>query len=205
MTPDQIYERTQESVVTIQTYDSRGMNIGSGRGVVISDDGIIVSNHHVFAECVDFKVSAGSVTLGELDVLYYDEKIDLILLKAKKGILNPLNLCDPQKIKVGQIVYSIGNPLGEFENSIASGLISGFRNMNGNDFKHIQFTSSISPGNSGGALVNETCELVGITTFHRRGGNDLYFAVPASLITEALAASKTYVPANGLFWVSCET
>lgn len=190
MKPELIYETAQESVVTIITYDFKGEVSGTGSGVVISDDGMIVTNYHVLRGCMDFAVRAGEITIRDVDVLAFSFERDLAVLKPKKKVMKPVSLCDPDKLKIGQTVFSIGNPLGEFENTFSGGMISGFRELDQNDFRYIQFTSPISPGNSGGALLSEECELIGITTMSRRDGNDLYFAIPINVIDEVRKESE---------------
>jgi len=192
MKPEEIYETAQESVITITTYDSKRIATATGSGVLISQDGVVVSNYHVLEGCHDFTITAGEIIITDADVIAFDSDKDLVLIKMKRALLKPIKLCEPKDIKIGQIVYTLGNPLGEFDNTFSAGLISGIR-KSGNSHMYIQFTAPISPGNSGGALLNEKCELIGITTMSRRDGNDLYFAMPVEMITELHDSKSNYL------------
>lgn len=192
MLPEQIYEKANESVVTIITYDFNGNQLGSGSGVVISDDGRIVSNSHVFEDCENFEIRKGGITISDVEVLDQYSEYDLILLKIKPGIFKPLKFSKPEDVKIGKNVFSVGNPLGLFENTIAEGIISGLRNLYSNEMTYIQFTAPISGGNSGGALLNDNCELVGITSMSRKNANDIHFAIPANEITNIFTEDKLH-------------
>ncbi len=147
---------------------------------------------------MDFAVRAGKITIRDVDVIASSFEMDLAILKPKKKVMKPVRLCDPDKLRIGETVYSIGNPLGEFENTFSGGMISGFRKIDQNDFRYIQFTSPISPGNSGGAILSDECQLIGITTMSRLGGNDFYFAIPINAIDEVRKESE------GLKTVECK-
>ena len=82
--------------------------------------------------------------------------------------------------------------MGKFENTIAEGIISGLRNLYSNEMTYIQFTAPISGGNSGGALLNDNCELVGITTSSNDNANDVHFAIPAYEITNIFTEDKLH-------------
>jgi len=86
-------------------------------------------------------------------------------------------ICKSSSLKVGQKVYAIGSPLG-FENSMSEGIISGLRNYDEMERNLIQITASISPGSSGGAVVNDKGELIGISTLSAKEGQNLNFAIP---------------------------
>jgi len=213
MLPEQIYEKANESVVMIVTYDFNGNQLTSGSGVVISEDGRIISNTHLFEECESFEIRKGGIIISEVDVFDLYSEFDLILLKVKPGIFKSLILAQPDDIKIGKEVFSIGNPLGYFENSFSEGIINGLSKNEMNDIVYIQFTAPISPGNSGGVLLNEECELVGVNTSSITEGNDIYFTIPSIKINNNFkeenlyynGASKYYLFAcNALSVLNCK-
>lgn len=164
------------SVVMLTAVNSKGEIISSGSGIIIGSDGLTVTNHHVIEDSDAFAVR----TENDDNVYWMTEIIkvnaawDLALIRINKN-LKPLKLCaEPQKLMRGQEVVAIGSPLGFF-NSVSDGIISGFRG--GEDAKYIQFTAPISPGSSGGALLNMYGEIIGITSGHIGESQNINLAV----------------------------
>jgi hypothetical protein len=164
------------SVVMIGTYDKNKNCIKTGSGVVISDNGHILTNFHVISNGYYFGIQIEN----EDDIYFTDEIIkynnldDLAILKIeyyKRKI--PIYNTNNELVR-GQKVVAIGSPLGLF-NSVSNGIISGFRTLN--DISMIQFTAPISHGSSGGALLNLEGQLIGIITAGFDSGQNINLAV----------------------------
>ncbi|GAA0328592.1 YceG family protein [Bacillus carboniphilus] len=158
-----------KSVVLINVYDHKKEIMGRGSGVVITTDGFILTNFHVIQNGVVFGiVFENNETEYFTDSLVkYHQDYDLALLKIEERT-EPLLINPQEKLVRGQKIVAIGSPLGLL-NTISDGIISGFR-----DFKEIellQITAPISPGSSGGALLDLYGNLIGITTAGFEGQN----------------------------------
>ncbi len=164
------------SIVMIAVHDSRHEVIGTGSGIMIGRGGYILTNDHV--------VSGGrffSVRMEDDEEIYptdeiikYNYNLDLAVIRISRQ-LNPLPIYNgAQKLVRGQKVVAIGSPLGLF-NSVSDGIISGFRNIRNVDM--IQFTAPISPGSSGGAVLNMQGEVIGISTAGFDDGQNINLAV----------------------------
>ena len=160
-----------------------------GSGVIVRDDGTVVTNNHVIEGADDIKVALADGREFASTVVMKDERLDLAVLKIKgNGPFKVLPLGDSDKVEVGDLVLAIGNPFGVGQ-TVTSGIVSGLaRNQitEGSDFSFfIQTDASINPGNSGGALIDMRGALIGINTaiFSRGGGsNGIGFAIPANLV-----------------------
>ena len=160
---------------------------GLGSGVIVSEDGYILTNTHVVdgADEIEVVLSDGKKTY-EATMVGTDPQTDIAVLKIEERNLPAITLADSNNVEVGDVVFAIGNPLGVGQ-SVTMGIVSakgrsGFGMTEYEDF--IQTDASINPGNSGGALVNAKGRLIGINTFivSRSGGNQgLGFAVPVNL------------------------
>ena len=172
--PSQIFDDVASSIVVITTCSADGGSLGSG--FIVSSDGIVVTNFHVVAnaEGVDVKLKNGK-SYPVTGVVDYDPVRDICVLKIDARNLNVMPLGSSDSLIQGQKILVIGAPLG-LEYSISDGLFSGQRDYFGQEV--IQFTAPISPGNSGGPLLNMQGQAIGITTFTNVGGQNLNFAVP---------------------------
>ena len=173
-TPSQIFDDVASSIVVVTTRSADGGSLGSG--FIVSDDGIIVTNFHVVAsaEGVDVKLKNGK-SYPVTGIVDYDPIRDICVLKIDARNLNVMPLGSSDNLIQGQRVLVIGAPMG-LEYSVSDGLFSGMRDSFGQEV--IQFTAPISPGNSGGPLLNMQGKVIGITTFTNVGGQNLNFAVP---------------------------
>ncbi len=166
--------------------DERGGQSGLGTGVVVSDDGIILTNHHVAGEAdiINIKTDDGRTLKAER--IGTDPKSDICVLKLKSGSVPAAKLGDSDNLKIGEWVVAAGNPFG-LENTITAGIVSakGRSIMGGGQFEDfIQTDAAINPGNSGGPLVNLNAEVIGINTaiFSRNGGYmGIGFAIPINM------------------------
>ena len=179
MTPSQVYESVKDSVVVVKVYDRQGKQTGLASGVVLPS-GDIVTNYHVIKAGIRYTVGRGEqvipATLRE-----GDPEVDLGLLTAPGLEAKPARLGKAGELKVGEPVYAVGAPEG-LELSLSEGIVSQLR---GGPPPLIQTTVAISPGSSGGGLFNAAGELVGITTFYLKEGQNLNFALPVEWIAEA--------------------
>jgi Do/DeqQ family serine protease len=164
-----------------------------GSGVILSPDGIVVSNYHVVGQATDIRVVLADRREFEARVLLGDEESDLAILKLD-GVeaLPHLSLRDSDDVQVGELVLAIGNPFGVGQ-TVTSGIVSGLARSGtatGNARGYfIQTDAAINPGNSGGALIDVNGDLIGINTsiLTRSGGsNGIGFAIPANLVAQFL-------------------
>lgn len=163
---------------------------GAGSGVIIRQDGYIVTNNHVISGAKEIIVSLadGRSLPGEL--IGADEMTDLAVVKVDAADLPAAELGDSDDIVVGEPAIAIGNPMGlEFQGSVTSGVISALnRSLTIQDrtLKLIQTDAAINPGNSGGALVNADGKVIGINSakIARDGVEGMGFAIPINTVKE---------------------
>lgn len=167
-------------------------NLNLGTGIIISDNGYIVTNWHLAGN----KYSSCYVTLenGQIyngNVVWADSDLDLAIVKISITGSKYLKLGDSDNIKLGQRVYAIGNPIGvEFQRTVTSGIISGINRtikIEEDDVSSymeglIQTDASINKGNSGGPLINESGELIGINSIKIESAEGIGFAIPINII-----------------------
>jgi len=171
--------------------------IGAGSGFFVSADGLILTNKHVVSD------NAASYTVLTQDGKKYDAKVlaqdpgnDLAIVKIDIHNAPFLALADSGKAQIGQRVVAIGNSLGQYQNTVTSGIISGIgrRITAGSDMGSeelsgvIQTDAAINPGNSGGPLLNLAAQVIGINTAIDQQGQLVGFAIPANDAARALAS-----------------
>ena len=161
----------------------------SGSGVIISKDGYIVTNNHVVSGADEIKVTiASDKKTYTAKLIGTDAKSDIAIIKIDAKDLNAVTFFNSDKVKVGDVVFALGNPFGVGE-TITQGIVSATRRsgigiVEYEDF--IQTDASINPGNSGGALINSAGNLIGINSaiISRSGGNDgIGLAIPSNMVT----------------------
>ncbi len=171
-------------------------NIGSG--FIISADGLIITNKHVVADTqASYKVLTNDNKTYEVAKIYRDPLNDLSILKINTTGLKALPLGDSSTVKLGQLAIAVGTPLGEFKNTVTSGIISGLgRGINaGSPFEGyvekldnvIQTDAAISPGNSGGPLLNSKGQVVGVNVAVAAEGQNIGFALPVNVVKDLIA------------------
>jgi hypothetical protein len=184
-----------KSVVVIETKDGLGKSLGQGSGFIVSSDGKVVTNYHVIqgASSAEIRFPDGASYSVEGLVASSPER-DLVVLKIKttSSEFRFLSLSDSDRVEVGEQVVAIGSPLG-LEATVSPGFISGVREVNG--LKLFQTTAPISPGNSGGALINLAGEVVGVPTLSLTSvrqsatvSQNLNFALPSNYVRELVSA-----------------
>ena len=174
-----------------------------GTGFLISKEGLIVTNRHVVDDRdASYKVLAKDDQAYSVTKVYRDSVNDLAILKIDPSPpaggegLKPVELGDSSKLKVGQFVIAIGTALGEFKNTVTTGVVSGLgRGITaGSPFEGyverlddvIQTDAAISPGNSGGPLLNSAGQVIGVNVAVSMQGENIGFAIPINLIKESL-------------------
>lgn len=159
-----------------------------GSGCIISNDGYIITNYHVVAQNKDgLMILAGDSDKVKCELIRFNEKMDLALLKSSPMNTKPLQLKPGKEILIGIDVFAIGTPADiELGQSISKGIISGKRKIN--EILMIQTDVSVNPGNSGGALVGTDGVLLGIVSskVFGPGLEGIGFVIPAYYIEEAL-------------------
>lgn len=165
------------SIVMIQSYDSKGEELAFGSGIILSEDGLIVTNNHVVKDAVSGIVKVSSGAYFPIDkFLFQDDLYDIASLKVDAKNLSYVESIDGNlSDSVGDKVVCIGNPAG-LNNSVSDGIISAIRTSDFEQF--IQTTAPISSGSSGGGMFNKKGKLVGITTLTYTEGQNINFAVP---------------------------
>ncbi|MDD2735110.1 MAG: DegQ family serine endoprotease [Desulfuromonadaceae bacterium] len=161
---------------------------GLGSGVLISEDGEIITNNHVVADADEIMVKLSDHHEYKAKILGTDDKLDIAVLKIDpKGKLHFASLGDSDEMHVGEWVMAIGNPFG-LERTVTAGIISAKGRVIGSgpydDF--LQTDASINPGNSGGPLINGKGEVIGINTAIIASGQGIGFAIPINMAKSIL-------------------
>ncbi|MGC9099698.1 MAG: S1C family serine protease [Caldisericum sp.] len=178
---------------------------GLGSGVIIREDGLILTNNHVIADATKIEVTLSNGKTYKGEVLGADPISDLALIKINATNLPTAPLGDSSKVKVGEFVVAIGNPYG-LDHTVTFGVISAVeRNIDtGNNTMYgvIQTDAAINPGNSGGPLVNLKGEVIGINTMIYQNAQGLGFAVSSNtakkVIDSILKTGKVRWPYLGI-------
>ncbi|MDP2493365.1 trypsin-like peptidase domain-containing protein [Shimia thalassica] len=168
-----------------------------GSGVILSEDGIVVSNYHVVGQSTDIRVHLNDRREYSAEVLLADQESDLAILQLKDAKDMPhLELRNSDTVEVGELVLAIGNPFGVGQ-TVTSGIVSGLARSGtatGNARGYfLQTDAPINPGNSGGALVDINGDLIGVNTsiLTRSGGsNGIGFAIPSALVAQFVEQAR---------------
>ena len=177
-------------------------SMGTGSGVIISEDGYIATNNHVIENATEIEVLLNDNRTYKAEIVGTDPTTDLALLKIEASGLPFIKVGDSDKVQIGEWVLAVGNPF-EFRSTVTAGIISAkgrniniLRNRNNLQIESfLQTDAAVNPGNSGGALVNLRGELVGINTAIATptGTYAGYsFAVPANLVDKVLGDLKEF-------------
>ncbi len=177
--------------------------IGGGSGFIVSPDGYVVTSNHVVSEKeADYSVIYEPNKTYPAKVISRDPINDVAILKISVKNFPYLELGDSDKIELGESVIAIGNALGEFHDTVSTGVVSGlsrYINAFSGISKHaerlrglIQTDAAVNPGNSGGPLVNFQGEVIGINTATVMGAQNIGFAIPINYAKKDLAEIKKY-------------
>ena len=183
-----VTERVGPAVVRVET-GSKAPNArqrgGLGSGIVISPDGLVLTNNHVVGSSKQIRLRDTEGVVTDARVLGVDPDTDLALLRADGARdLRYASLGDSKSLRRGQLVIAIGNPLG-FESTVTAGIVSALgrsiRSVSGRTIEDvIQTDAALNPGNSGGPLVSTTAEVIGINTAIINGAQGICFAVASN-------------------------
>lgn len=173
---------------------------GYGSGVLISDDGTIVTNYHVVEGASKVVVATSDGQQYDAEVKGTDATLDLAVLKIEGSGFSYVDIADSSTVQVGDEVIAIGNPLGdEFSQTVTNGIISGVDrkvSSEDGDLGLLQTNAAINSGNSGGALLNNQAQLIGINSMKvaSSGVEGMGFAIPSNVVLDFVndvAAGKT--------------
>lgn len=171
--------------------------IGGGSGFIVSEDGYVITSNHVVADPeAEYTVILDPEKNYPAKVLSRNPIQDIAILKIDEKNLPYLELGDSETIDLGETVLAVGNPLGEFHDTVSAGIVSGLsrfitaRNgFNGASARLkglIQTDAAINPGNSGGPLVNNQAQAVGVNTAMVMGAQNIGFAIPINYVKKDL-------------------
>jgi serine protease DegQ len=162
-----------------------------GSGVIISEDGLIITNHHVIASADEIEIALSDGRKLSAKIVGTDPETDLALIKVNAKSLPAITFASADKLNIGDVVLAIGNPFGVGQ-TVTQGIVSalGRNHLGINTFENfIQTDASINPGNSGGALIDSNGDLVGINSaiYSRDGGSmGIGFAIPISIAQQVI-------------------
>ena len=163
------------------------MDNGHGSGVVISADGYIVTNYHVVAGSKKIEVIFNNGTIVAGEVIRNNSESDLALIKVKLEGLSPLIVSEDKNPEIGIDVWAIGTPSSlDLGQTVSKGIVSGIRKTNG--LTMLQIDAKISPGNSGGALINKDGTVLGIVSSKLigYGTEGIGFAISSAEVLQSL-------------------
>lgn len=190
----EIYRENIASIVSIRGSKGDGMSLGTG--VVMSEDGYIITNSHVIEGCGAVDVVLQDERVFQALLVGQDAQSDLAVLKIDCAGLTPAQFGDSTLLEVGDAVAAIGNPLGEeLRGTMTDGIISAINrdvNVDGYTMVLLQTTAALNSGNSGGALINDRGQVVGITNLKMRAYDNtvegLGFAIPTTTVKTVVDA-----------------
>jgi S1-C subfamily serine protease len=199
-----------QSVVTITSEIAGGGRLspfsvpatGVGSGIIVTSDGLILTNNHVVAGAQTLTVTLPDGSEVTATVVQTDAARDMAVIRTDASGLVPARLGDSDKVEVGETVLAIGSPLGEFTETVTKGIVSAInRTITVADEQTgrpvqlsglLQTDAAINPGNSGGPLINAAGEVVGINSAVSRSAEGIGFAIPIntakSLVSQATGA-----------------
>lgn len=164
---------------------------GAGSGVIITEDGYIVTNAHVINDARSIRVALHDGSDYSAVLIGKDTESDLAVLKIDKSGLEPAVLGSSSTLKVGETCIAIGNPLGTLGGTVTSGMVSALSreiSVEGNKMTLLQTDTTINPGNSGGGLFNVSGELIGIVNskYSSESIEGIGFAIPIDTVKEII-------------------
>jgi len=195
--PAEIFKKVAPGVVIITVLREEGTGtdillgaMGQGSGFIVKEEGVIVTNFHVVdcAQSIEVKLQNGTV-YPVTGIIHFDPERDICILKIDADNLPTVSLGNSNLIKPGDKIFTIGAPMG-LEYSISEGLMSGVRRRGGQKF--LQLSAAISPGNSGGPLINAQGKVVGITSSGYSAASDaqnLNFAIPVNEVKKFITTN----------------
>ena len=183
-----VVEVTTETIST-NPFFPQYVQDGAGSGVIISEDGYIITNAHVISGASQIKVRTSDKTEYEAELIGSDSKSDIAVLKIEATGLTPAVVGNSDNLVVGEFTLAVGNPMGTLGGTVTNGIISALNRditVQGQTMNLLQTNAAVSPGNSGGGLFNEKGELIGIVNAKsaEEGAEGLGFAIPVNTAME---------------------
>jgi serine protease Do len=190
--PREIAARAQASLLVVRAIGARGDTLGEGTGFMVGPEGTFVTNYHIVEPAASVEVERlnGTPTRRVL-LVSADPYRDLAVLRAPDLTAGLLPLGDDGKAVIGDRVYVMGNPMG-MSGTFADGLLSAMRPVQGTQM--LQISAPISPGSSGGPVMNDHGEVIGVATMIVVGGQNLSLAMPTRYLRPLLASTATPQP-----------
>ena len=184
LTPEQIYSRCAPAVFYMEIFDRDGWCTKTGSGFFLSSDGLAVTNYHVISGAASARITVSDTgaTYEVLGVYDSNPDEDWAVLQIGGSGFQTLEIGSADYDVGGAAVYAIGSPLG-LQNTLSSGIISNPARMDG-DMTYIQMSAAISPGSSGGALLNKYGQVIGITSATYTEGQNLNLAIPMTYLED---------------------
>lgn len=204
LTTPEIVEKTADSVVEITTETvqtgtmlQQYISSGAGSGVIVTEDGYIITNHHVIENATSITVTLHNGESYPATLVGLDNQLDVALLKIEASGLTPASIGTSSDLLVGQTVVAIGNPLGQLGGTVTQGILSAKdRNitLDGETMTLLQTDAAVNPGNSGGGLFDAQGNLIGLVVAKSSGDDveGLGFAIPIDNVVEVLDDLKEY-------------
>ncbi len=185
--------------IRVPRYRQKGLKkkqVGAGTGFILTNDGYILTNKHVVSDTdAEYTVLLSNGEQKTAEVKYKDPQLDVAVLKIEGSGFTSVTLGDSNSLQLGQTVIAIGNALGEYNNSVSTGIISGLnRTIEALNNKGkiealkgvIQTDAAINPGNSGGPLITLDGQVVGINVATVTGTNNISFSVPINIVRKII-------------------
>ena len=180
--------KSSESVITIYAYDKNNKFLGYASGFFINADGYVITSQHVIEGAARAYAVYKEKENFDIDsVVASDPGKDIAIIKARAVDMPSLKLGNSDNAEIGNEIYTIGAPQGLL-NTVSKGIISQIRYLRG--VKIIQIDAPISPGSSGGPLLNKDLQVIGINFAYFKEGQNLNFAIPVNYIKALLKKSK---------------
>ena len=203
-TAEQIAEKALAATVYLEMKNSTGTTLGFGSGFFVREN-LIATNYHVIEGAAQGTAKlVGKYTTYNIEgITATDQTNDLAILKVNAYGIKPLPLGNSDNVRIGATVYVAGNPKG-LEGTFSDGIISSRRDRYTQE--RLQMTAPISPGSSGGPVLNRKGEIIGVSFMTIEGGQNLNFAIPSGYLRGLLARSSTAKPLSGRKqFISAET
>lgn len=209
LTLQEIYDRNISSIVYVRAFNDAGVG-SAGTGVVMTQDGYIITNQHIIDGASSAQIVLWDNTVLDAKLVGAHVGHDLAVLKVDASDLTPARFADSDDLRVGDQVVAMGNPLGSnLRGTMTQGIVSGMErsmNMDGTTMSLIQTTAALNQGNSGGALINDRGQVIGITNMKIMSRystiEGLGFAIPTrfakGLVDQMIATGQAKLPALGI-------
>lgn len=189
---EKINQEIRSAIVVIKTQGRNESREALGTGFFISKDGLVVTNYHVIGEGKKITIENVDKSSFEVsEIVHMDRERDLAVLKAPMAPAKWLALGKNQDARDGAPVVAVGNPQG-LKHSVVAGVLSGKRNIDGKEM--LQVAIPIEPGNSGGPIVNQAGEVLGILTIKSLVTENLGFAIPVDALRKLISQKPLSIP-----------